>query len=64
MLDSLNMPAYGGPMAVVNGSGYDEFTMTSSSLPWGSSINNDSGGLGANRQFDLDHLKSSIGTGP
>lgn len=64
VLDSLNTPAYGGPMAVVNGSGYDEFTMTSSSLPWGLSINNDSGGPGANWGSSTSITQSSIGTGP
>ncbi len=64
VLNSLNAPAYGGPMLVVNGSGYDEFSMTGSNLPWGLLINNDSGVPGANWGSSTAITQSSIGTGP
>jgi hypothetical protein len=35
------VPVIGGPTVILNDSGFDQFTMTQSSVPWGLSINND-----------------------
>lgn len=60
-------PASGGPLAIFNGPGYDQFSMTGSTLPWGLYITNDNvdGGSPAKSTWgsSTQITSSFIGTG-
>jgi hypothetical protein len=59
-----NLPLIGGPLVVLNQAGFDDFTMTGSTLPWGLAIDNNFGVPPANWGSSTQINQSSIGTGP
>ena len=54
----------GGPLAVINDAGFDQFLMTNSTVPWGISINNDVSGNNDVWGSATDIFESEIGTLP
>lgn len=58
-------PVIGGPVIVSNDAGFDQFSMTQSTAPWGLSINNDVAAAGASVWGSQTTITgSNIGTSP
>lgn len=57
-------PVIGSPLSVLNAAGFDQFSMTGSSAPWGLFINNDLGGGGSVWGSQTSLNNSLIGTSP
>lgn len=63
-LTAANVPLIGGPLVVHNQAGFDDFTMTGSTLPWGLSIDNDFAVPTSNWGSSTQISQSFVGTGP
>jgi len=57
-------PVIGGPLLIANGAGFDQFSMTNSSAPWGVGIDNDFGSNSNVWGSVTQITNSQIGTAP
>jgi len=59
-----NTPVLGGPLSIRNKAGFDDLTITGSTLPWGLLVDNSVGGANTNWGSSTQITQSFIGTGP
>jgi len=65
VLGSNNLPTIGGPVVVLNNAGFDTFTSTTTTMPWGLKIDNNNGGSSPGNWGSTTTIsQSSIGTSP